>query len=253
MTDTLIIIPTYQEAENIRNLVLAVVDLPKEFHILVIDDHSPDNTAGIVRQLQVDYPGRLFLLERSGKQGLGTAYITGFKWALERHYEYIFEMDADFSHSPGDLIRIYNACKDSGAGLAIGSRYVKGVAIVNWPMGRLMLSYYASRYVRAITRMKIRDATAGFICMSRKLLDKLNLDRIRMKGYGFQIEMKFKAWKLGFPIIEVPVIFINREQGTSKMSGGIMSEAVFGVIRMKISSMRRKYNKHISNREWPIT
>lgn len=249
MTDTLIIIPTYQEAENIRNLVLAILDLPKEFHILVIDDHSPDHTAGIVRQLQVDYPGRLFLLERPGKQGLGTAYIAGFKWALERQYEYIFEMDADFSHNPADLIPIYTACKETGAGLAIGSRYKKGVAIVNWPMGRLILSYYASLYVRTVTRMNIRDATAGFVCMSARLLRKLNLDRIRMKGYGFQIEMKFKAWKLGFPIIEVPVIFINREQGTSKMSGGIMSEALIGVIRMKLSSMRRDYNKHISNRE----
>jgi dolichol-phosphate mannosyltransferase len=247
VTDTLIIIPTYQEAENIGNLILAIVALPKEFHILVIDDHSPDNTAGIIRQLQVDYPGRLFLVERTGKQGLGTAYIAGFKWALERHYDYIFEMDADFSHNPSDLIPIYTACKSSGAGLIIGSRYKKGVAIVNWPMGRLVLSYYASLYVRTVTRMKIRDATAGFVCMSRKLLEKLNLDRIRMKGYGFQIEMKFKTWKLGFPIVEVPVIFINREQGTSKMSGGIMSEALFGVIRMKISSFRRGYNKHISN------
>jgi len=247
VTDTLIIIPTYQEAENIRQLILAVLALPKEFHLLIIDDHSPDHTAGIVRELQVDCPGRIFLLERTGKRGLGTAYILGFRWALERDYEYVFEMDADFSHNPNDLIPIYNACKTHNAGIAIGSRYKKGVAIVNWPMGRLMLSYYASLYVRTITRMNIRDATAGFVCLSRKFLQTLNLDRIRMKGYGFQIEMKFKAWKLGFPIVEVPVIFINREQGTSKMSGGIMSEALLGVIRMKISSFRKDYAKHISH------
>ncbi len=247
MSDTLIIIPTYQEADNIRNLILAVFNLQKDFNILVIDDNSPDQTAQIVKNLQIDYPGKLFLIEREGKLGLGTAYIAGFKWALTRNYHFVFEMDADFSHNPSDLIPIYNACQTQTAGMAIGSRYKKGVAIVNWPIGRLLLSYYASHYVRLITRMDIRDATAGYVCMSRKLLETLNLDKIRMKGYGFQIEMKFKTWKLGFPIVEVPVIFINREQGTSKMSGGIMSEAVIGVIRMKLSSLRNNYNKHISN------
>jgi len=247
VSDTLIIIPTYQEADNIRNLILAVFNLPKDFNILVIDDNSPDQTAQIVKNMQIDYPGKLFLLEREGKLGLGTAYITGFKWALTRNYQFVFEMDADFSHNPSDLIPLYIACQNQNAGMAIGSRYKKGVAIVNWPIGRLLLSYYASHYVRMITRMDIRDATAGYVCMSRKLLETLNLDRIRMKGYGFQIEMKFKTWKLGFPIVEVPVIFINREQGTSKMSGGIMSEAVIGVIRMKLSSLRKYYNKHISN------
>lgn len=247
MPDTLIIIPTYQEAENIGNLLNTIYSLPKEFHVLVIDDNSPDQTASIVKSMMKEHPGKLFLIERPGKLGLGTAYLTGFRWALDHHYEYVFEMDADFSHNPNDLIPIYEACRNNSAGMAIGSRYKKGVAIVNWPIGRLILSYYASHYVRLITRMDIRDATAGFVCMSRKLLNTLNLDRIRMKGYGFQIEMKFKAWKLGFKIIEVPIIFINREFGSSKMSGGIMSEAMMGVVRMKISSFRTQYNKHISN------
>jgi len=245
--DTLIIIPTYQEAENIRNLLTIIYSLPKEFHVLIIDDHSPDQTAVIVKSMRLEYPGKLFLIERPGKLGLGTAYITGFKWALEHQYEYVFEMDADFSHNPNDLIPLYNACHNDQADMAIGSRYIKGVAIVNWPIGRLLLSYYASHYVRMITRMDIRDSTAGFVCMSSRFLLKLNLDKIRMKGYGFQIEMKFKAWKLGFKIVEVPIIFINRELGSSKMSGGIMSEALMGVIRMKTSSLRANYNKHISN------
>jgi len=245
--DTLIIIPTYREAENIQNLLTIIYGLPKEFHVLIIDDNSPDNTAAIVKSMIPVYPGKLFIIERPGKLGLGTAYITGFKWALEHDYDFVFEMDADFSHNPTDLIPLYQACKENHAGMAIGSRYKKGVAIVNWPIGRLLLSYYASHYVRMVTRMDIRDATAGFVCMSRKFLETLNLDRIRMKGYGFQIEMKFKAWKLGFKIIEVPIIFINRELGTSKMSGGIMSEALMGVIRMKTSSMRKRYTKHISN------
>jgi len=244
--DTLIIIPTYQEAENIRNLLTIIFSLTKVFHVLVIDDNSPDQTALIVKSLMKEYPEKLFLIERPGKQGLGTAYITGFRWALNHQYQYVFEMDADFSHNPNDLIPIYEACKNSQADMAIGSRYKKGVAIVNWPIGRLLLSYYASHYVRMVTRMDIRDSTAGFVCMSHKLLETLNLNRIRMKGYGFQIEMKFKAWKLGFKIVEVPIIFINRELGSSKMSGGIMSEAVMGVIRMKISSLRARYNKHIS-------
>lgn len=247
MPDTLIIIPTYQEEENIRNLLTIIYGLPKEFHVLVIDDNSHDQTAGIVKSMMTEYPGKLFLIERPGKLGLGTAYIAGFRWALEHHYEYVFEMDADFSHNPNDLIPIYEACKNNQADMAIGSRYIKGVAIVNWPIGRLLLSYYASHYVRTITRMSIRDSTAGFVCMSERLLRTLNLDRIRMKGYGFQIEIKFKAWKLGFKIIEVPIIFINRELGSSKMSGGITSEALWGVIRMKISSLRARYNKHISN------
>lgn len=246
MPDTLIIIPTYQEAENIRNLLTIIYSLPKEFHVLVIDDNSPDQTAVIIKSLMKEHPEKLFLIERPGKQGLGTAYITGFRWALQHQYQYVFEMDADFSHNPNDLIPIYEACKNSQADMAIGSRYKKGVAIVNWPIGRLLLSYYASHYVRMVTRMDIRDSTTGFVCMSHKLLETLNLNRIRMKGYGFQIEMKFKAWKLGFKIIEVPIIFINRELGSSKMSGGIMSEALLGVIRMKISSLRARYNKHIS-------
>ncbi len=247
MPDTLIIIPTYQEAENIKHLLSVIYSLPKEFHVLVIDDHSPDLTAGIVKSLMIEYPGKLFLMERPGKQGLGTAYIAGFKWAIDHHYQYVFEMDADFSHNPNDLIPIYEACKNSQADMAIGSRYKKGVAIVNWPIGRLLLSYYASHYVRMVTRMDIRDSTAGFVCMSKRFLETINLNKIRMKGYGFQIEMKFKAWKLGFKIIEVPIIFINRESGSSKMSGGIMSEALMGVIHMKISSIRANYNKHISN------
>lgn len=247
MPHTLIIIPTYKESENIQGILTAIFKLPQEFHVLIIDDNSPDHTAEIVKSLMKTHDEKLFLIQRPGKLGLGTAYITGFKWALEHNYEYVFEMDADFSHNPNDLIPIYNACIHNNADMAIGSRYKKGVAIVNWPIGRLLLSYYASHYVRLITRMDIRDATAGFVCMSGKLLRTLNLDRIRMKGYGFQIEMKFKAWKLGFKIIEVPIIFINRELGSSKMSGGIMSEAMMGVIRMKISSLRSNYNNHISN------
>lgn len=247
MPDTLIIIPTYKEAENIQNILTHIYSLPKEFHVLIIDDNSPDQTAQIVKSLMKEHPEKLFLIERAGKLGLGTAYIAGFKWALQHEYDYIFEMDADFSHNPNDLIPLYEACKNNQAGMAIGSRYKKGVAIVNWPIGRLLLSYYASHYVRMVTRMDIRDATAGFVCMSRQFLSTLNLDRIRMKGYGFQIEMKFKAWKLGFNIIEVPIIFINRELGSSKMSGGIMSEALWGVIHMKISSLRARYIKHISN------
>jgi dolichol-phosphate mannosyltransferase len=247
VADTLIIIPTYKEAENIARILHVIFNLPKEFHVLVIDDNSPDHTAEIVKSLMEKFPGKLFLIQREGKLGLGTAYITGFKWALDHQYDYMFEMDADFSHNPNDLIPIYTACVDNKAGLAIGSRYSKGVAIVNWPIGRLLLSYYASKYVRLVTRMKVHDSTAGFVCLSRKLLATINLDRIRMKGYGFQIEIKFKAWKLGFKIVEVPIIFINRELGSSKMSGGIMSEALLGVIHMKISSLRAHYNKHISN------
>ncbi len=245
MTNKLIIIPTYREEENIRKLILAILNLNTTFDILVIDDNSPDQTASIVEDLIRQHPGRIYLLERPGKLGLGTAYIAGFQWALEYHYEFIFEMDADFSHNPNDLEPILEATQKPGVGMAVGSRYKNGVAIVNWPMGRLLLSFYASMYVRTVTGICVRDATAGFVCYKREVLEQLNLDRIRMKGYGFQIEMKFKTWKLGYQIDEVPVIFINRELGTSKMSGGIFSEAFLGVIRMKLSSLRRSYVDHI--------
>lgn len=246
MSDNLIIIPTYQEAENIERLVDTIMQLEEDFHILVIDDNSKDNTAGIVKDLMKKYQDRLFLVERPGKLGLGTAYISGFRWALQRNYSYIFEMDADFSHNPNDLSPLLEACKQKDAGMSVGSRYKKGVAIVNWPLGRLLLSYYASGYVRLVTGMSIRDLTAGFVCYRREVLERINFDKIRMTGYGFQIEMKFKIWKLGYNIYEIPVIFINRELGTSKMSGGIFSEALFGVIRMKMSSLRKNYIKHIA-------
>lgn len=247
MSENLIIIPTYREKENIGPIIREIFNQKEKFDILVIDDNSGDGTAEIVKKLITEYPGRLHLLERPGKMGLGTAYIAGFKYALGKGYNYIFEMDADFSHSPNDLGPLLRACQKDGIGMSVGSRYKKGVAIVNWPLGRLLLSYYASTYVRTVTGMSIRDLTAGFVCYKREVLEKLNLDRIRMIGYGFQIEMKFKVWKLGYVISEIPVIFINREQGTSKMSGGIFSEALFGVIRMKISSLRKNYIKHIAN------
>ncbi len=246
MTNFLIIIPTYREEENISRLIKAILSLDTEFDILVIDDNSPDNTQKIVNNLIREWPGRVYLLNRPAKLGLGTAYLTGFNWALEYHYQYIFEMDADFSHNPNDLTKILNAAMQDNVGMAVGSRYKNGVAIVNWPMSRLMLSYYASMYVRTLTGMSVRDATAGFVCYKREVLEKLNLDKIRMKGYGFQIEMKFKTWKLGYQIAEIPVIFINREQGISKMSGGIFSEAFMGVVRMKLSSLRKSYPEHIS-------
>lgn len=246
MSNALIIIPTYNEQENIENLVRTIFSLEKEFDILVIDDNSPDKTSEIVENLIREFPGKIYLLQRPGKLGLGTAYITGFNWALQNHYAYIFEMDADFSHNPNDLVPLLEAVSKEGVGMAVGSRYKKGVSIVHWPMGRLLLSYYASMYVRTITGMSVRDATAGFVCYKRELLEKLKLDGINMKGYGFQIEMKFKAWKMGYEIEEVPVIFINRELGDSKMSGGIFSEAFMGVIRMKLSSLRRNYQEHIS-------
>ncbi len=239
MTDRLVIIPTYNEKENIENIINAVFELPLDYHILIIDDNSPDGTAQIVKNIQKKHK-ELHLLEREGKLGLGTAYIAGFKWALEREYNYIHEMDADFSHDPKDLVRLYEACKN-GADLSIGSRYISGVNVVNWPMGRVLMSYFASSYVRLITRMKIRDTTAGFKCYTRKVLQKIELDKIRFKGYAFQIEMKFTAWKYGFKIEEVPIIFTDRKQGTSKMSGGIFSEAVWGVIKMKWRSFFRKY------------
>jgi dolichol-phosphate mannosyltransferase len=247
VSKTLIIIPTYCEEENIEKLIRQILSLKTSFDILVIDDNSPDQTATIVENLTKEKAGRVYLLKRPGKLGLGTAYIDGFNWALVNHYEYIFEMDADFSHNPDDLEPLLDAVKKENVGLAVGSRYKKGVSIVHWPIGRLLLSYYASAYVRWITGMNVRDTTAGFVCYKRQLLEKMDLRKIRMKGYGFQIEMKFKAWKMGFDIEEVPVIFINRELGDSKMSGGIFSEAVLGVIRMKISSLRRNYKEHISH------
>jgi dolichol-phosphate mannosyltransferase len=238
---SLVIIPTYNEKENIEHIVRYVFGLSHPFDILVIDDGSPDGTAAIVKRLQQEFAQQLHLVERSGKQGLGTAYITGFRWALERGYDYIFEMDADFSHNPDDLIRLHQACAEGGADLAIGSRYVTGVNVVNWPMGRVLMSYYASRYVRIVTGMQVHDSTAGFVCYTRRLLERMELDRIRFKGYAFQIEMKFTASKMGARIKEVPIIFTNRVLGTSKMSGGIFSEAVFGVIRLKLSSLTRRY------------
>jgi len=243
IVDSLIIIPTYNECENIEAIIKAIFDLPKDFHILVLDDGSPDGTADIVKQLQhqTPYHGRLDIVERKGKLGLGTAYIAGFKWALERDFEYIFEMDADFSHAPKDLLRLYDACAEQGADLSIGSRYISGVNVVNWPMNRVLMSYYASKYVRTITRMPIHDTTAGFVCYRREILEKMNLDAIRFKGYAFQIEMKFTAYKMGYTIKEVPVIFINRELGTSKMDSSIFSEAVFGVIQLKWHSLFKNY------------
>lgn len=241
MSNKVVIIPTYKEKENIENIIRVVFNLPEPFDILIIDDNSPDGTADIVKNLIKEFPERLHIIERSGKLGLGTAYITGFKWSLEHGYDYIFEMDADFSHPPEDLINLYNACHTDGFDMAIGSRYISGVNVVNWPMGRIMMSYYGSMYVRVVTRMKIMDTTAGFVCYTCKVLDAIDLDKIKMKGYGFQIEMKFTAWKKKFKIKEVPIIFTDRKQGTSKMSGGIFGEAVWGVLKMKIASWFKKY------------
>ena len=228
----LVIIPTYNEVENAEKIIRAVLALPEGFQILIIDDGSPDGTAAVVKGLQQEFDGRLHLIERSGKLGLGTAYLTGFKWALERGYDYIFEMDADFSHAPSDLPRLLAACT-GGADLSIGSRYCNGVSVVNWPIGRILISYFASVYVRKMLGFKIYDSTAGFLCYSRKVLETIDLDAVRMKGYGFQIEMKYTAHKLGFKIAEVPVIFVNRKEGTSKMSGGIFGEAFWGVIKLR--------------------
>ncbi len=240
MTDSLVIIPTYNEKENIESIIKAVFDLEKKFDVLIIDDGSPDGTADIVKKLQEENPDNLFLEEREGKLGLGTAYIHGFKWAIEKGYDYISEMDADFSHNPKDLIRLQTQCAQ-GYDLAIGSRYVNGVAVVNWPMGRILMSYYASAYVRFITGMKIKDTTAGFKCYRKKVLETIDLDSIKFKGYAFQIEMKFRTWKYGFKIVEVPIIFTDRQKGSSKMSGGIFNEAFWGVIRMKIDSILGRY------------
>jgi dolichol-phosphate mannosyltransferase len=243
MTKDLVIIPTYNEKENITAIINAVFSLSQEFHILVIDDGSPDGTAQIVNDLAQRYNERLFLIERSGKLGLGTAYLTGFKWAIEHDYDYIFEMDADFSHPPKELIALRDACVDDGADMSIGSRYISGVNVVNWPIGRVLMSYFASVYVRFITVMKIMDTTAGFVCYSRKVLETLNLDDISLKGYGFQIEMKFTTWKYGFKITEVPIIFTDRKQGSSKMTGGIFNEAVWGVVGMKLRSLFKSYKR----------
>jgi dolichol-phosphate mannosyltransferase len=237
MKDAIVIIPTYNEIENIEAIIIAVFAQDKAFDVLVVDDNSPDLTAEKVKFLQEGFPDRLFLLQRKNKTGLGTAYIDGFKWCLENKYDYIFEMDADFSHDPNDLGRLYNACAKDGADVAIGSRYITGVNVVNWPMNRILLSYFASKYVRFITRMKIQDTTAGFVCYKRKVLETIDLDAIKFVGYAFQIEMKFKAHLKGFKIVEVPVIFTDRAKGKSKMSGGIISEAVFGVINMKFKSL----------------
>lgn len=240
MSELLIIIPTYNEKENIEKMVRKVFSLPESFHLLIVDDGSPDGTGAIVKSLIPEFEGRLFIEERKGKNGLGTAYIHGFRWALARTYQYIFEMDADFSHNPDDLIRLRDACKN-GADLAVGSRYVSGVNVVNWPMQRVLLSYFASKYVSFITGMKINDATAGFKCYNRKVLETIRLDKIRFVGYAFQIEMKFTTYMYGFNIVEVPIIFTDRTLGTSKMSSGIVKEAVFGVISMKWKSLFRKY------------
>ena len=237
----LIIIPTYNEIENIENIIRKVFSLEESFSILIIDDGSPDGTAKKVKELQKEFSNTLFIEERKGKLGLGTAYILGFKWALKKDYQYIFEMDADFSHDPNDLSRLLKACKENEGDLAIGSRYVKGVNIVNWPMSRLLMSYFASKYVKAITGMPIHDSTAGFKCYKRKVLEKINLDKIEFVGYAFQIEMKFTSWKYGFNIIEVPVIFTDRQEGNSKMSGGIFYEALFGVIKMKVKSFFKNW------------
>ena len=242
--DSIVLIPTYNEKENIENIIRAVFNLPEMFDILVIDDNSPDGTASIVKGLQNEFSQRLHIIERKGKLGLGTAYIAGFKWAIEHRYDYIFEMDADFSHNPDDVPKLYAACADWGYDVSIGSRYVTGVNVVNWPMGRVLMSYFASKYVRLVTRIPVHDTTAGFNCYRRRVLETMELDKIRFKGYAFQIEMKFTAHKCGFSIKEVPVIFVNRVLGTSKMSGGIFSEALFGVIRLKIGSWFRKYPKY---------
>jgi len=238
VSDSIVIIPTYNEKENIEAIIRTVFGLEKSFHVLVVDDNSPDGTAQIVKNLQTEFPQELFLIEREGKLGLGTAYIQGFARAMELRYDFIFEMDADFSHNPDDLIRLYKACAEAGGDVAVGSRYLTGVNVVNWPMGRVLMSYFASIYVRFITRMKTRDTTAGFVCYRRKVLECINFDAIKFKGYAFQIEMKYTAWKLGFKVVEVPIIFINRRLGESKMTGGIFREGVFGVIALRFKKVK---------------
>lgn len=242
MTDSIVIIPTYNEKENIEKIIRAIFLLPKAFHVLIIDDGSPDGTADIVKKLQTEFSDELHLVERSGKLGLGTAYICGFKWVLDHNYEYCFEMDADFSHPVPKLLELYDACSNQGADVAIGSRYVGNVVnVVNWPMGRVIMSFYASKYVKFVTGLNINDTTAGFKCYRREVLETIELDKIRFKGYAFQIEMKFTAYKCGFNIVEVPIVFVNRVEGTSKMSGGIFSEALFGVIQLKWRSFFRRF------------
>ena len=243
MSDSVVIIPTYNEMENIEAIIKAVFNLPKAFDILIIDDNSPDGTAEIVRNLQTEYPEQLYLMERLGKLGLGTAYIAGFKWTLEHNYEYIFEMDADFSHNPDDLLRLYATCANDGADLSIGSRYYSGVNVVNWPMGRVLMSFFASKYVRVITGMKVKDATAGFVCYKRKVLETINLDAIKFKGYAFQVEMKYTAYCLGFNLKEISIIFVNRMLGTSKMNSGIFAEGVFGVLTMRFRQLFGRIKK----------
>lgn len=240
MSDALVIIPTYNEKENIEAIIRAVFKQKKVFDVLIVDDNSPDGTAAIVKSLQNEFENRLFLEVRKNKSGLGTAYIHGFKWALNKNYDYILEMDADFSHNPKDLNRLYTACAKQGADVSVGSRYSEGVNVVNWPMKRVLLSFFASKYVQFITGIPVRDTTAGFVCWTRKVLETINLDKIKFIGYAFQIEMKFKAWKMGFTIKEVSVIFTDRTQGESKMSGGIVYEALFGVIKMRLKGVPKK-------------
>ncbi len=243
-SDSIVIIPTYNEKENIEKIIRAVLGLEKTFHVLVIDDGSPDGTAAIVKGLmQEEFAQRLFIVERSGKLGLGTAYIAGFKWGLAHGYDYVFEMDADFSHNPADLPRLYHACADEGYDLSVGSRYVSGVNVVNWPIGRVLMSYFASKYVRMVTGLGVHDTTAGFVCYKRRVLETIDLDAVRFKGYAFQIEMKYTTYKCGFRIKEVPVVFVNRVEGVSKMSGGIFSEAMFGVMRLRLDGWFKKYPK----------
>ncbi len=240
MDRKIVIIPTYNEKENIEAIIRKVFSLPGEFNVLIIDDGSPDGTASIVKTLQEEFPERLHLIERAGKQGLGTAYLTGFRWSLDHGFDYVFEMDADFSHNPDDLVRLYRACSEEGGDLAVGSRYCHGVSVVDWPMSRIIMSYYASAYVRTVLNMKVFDTTAGFVCYTRKVLETIDLDAVQMKGYGFQIEMKYTAHKLGFKIKEVPIIFVNRQLGTSKMSSGIFGEAFWGVIKLRFRKIRGK-------------
>ena len=244
VSNRLVIIPTYNEKENIEKITRKVLSLTPEFDLLIIDDNSPDGTGTIIRSLRNEFNNRINLIERPGKLGLGTAYITGFTWALEKKYDFIFEMDADFSHNPDDLVRLYKACENGKADMAIGSRYKSGVNVVNWPMGRVLISYFASVYVRIVTGMKIRDATAGFKCYTRKVLETINLEKIKFRGYAFQIEMKFKAWKYGFNIVEIPIIFTERREGSSKMSREIVYEAIWGVIKLKVSSWFQNYKRN---------
>ena len=238
MDKKLVIIPTYNEKENIKDIITYVMEMKGDFHVLVIDDGSPDGTAGIVKGMIQEQPERIHIIERSGKQGLGTAYLTGFRWALDHGYDFVFEMDADFSHNPDDLLRLYEACTTGGADLAVGSRYCNGVSVVDWPIGRIIMSYFASSYVRTVLGMKVYDTTAGFVCYSRKVLETLDLDAVKMKGYGFQIEMKYSAYSLGFKLKEVPIIFTNRQKGTSKMSGGIFGEAFWGVLGLRLRKIK---------------